>query len=173
MQTQSNFKTFLIACLAIFFVACNNSAKKKDATDKPADTAVAITTVPSKENLSDVAKQTAVQKCYTNDGLKYSTVITINYMPDNKVTGKAMSKEPDSDKKEVAKFTGSVTGDKLSVKFVGTPPMVGTASEWTGNPWTIVSKSGKESIGIVFNAKNYESNKWAETNYEFVLAECR
>ncbi len=173
MQTQSNFKTFLIACFAIFFVACNNSAKKKDATEKPADTAVALTTVPSEENLPVVAKQTAVQKCYTNDGLKYSTVITINFMPDNNVTGKVMSQELDSDKKEVAKFTGSVTGDKLSVKFVGTPPMVGTGSEWTGNPWTIVNKSGKESIGIVFNAKNYETNKWSETDYAFVLTDCK
>lgn len=173
MQTQKNIRTFFIASLAIFIIACNNSKKDKDATDKLADTAVATTTTPSVDKLPDTAKQTNVQKCYSNDGLKYSTVITINYMSDNNVTGKVVSKELDTDKKEVAKFTGSVAGDKLMVKFAGLPPVVGAASEWTSKSWTIGNKSGKESLHIVFNSKNYETNKWAETDYEFALADCK
>ncbi len=173
MEAQKKIKFFIIVSITIFTIACNNAKKGKDTANQSAETVESITTAPTLNKLPDTARQTIVQKCYSNDGLKYSTVITINFMPDNNVTGKVMSQELDSDKKEVAKFTGSVTGDKLSVKFAGTPPMVGTGSEWTGNPWTIVSKSGKESIGIVFNAKNYETNKWSETDYAFVLTDCK
>ena len=173
MQTPLKIRTILIASLAILLFACNNDKKGKDTANQSVETVESTATNPALITPADTSRQTVVQKCYSNDGLKYSIVITINYMPENKVTGKVMSKELDSDKKEVAKFTGSVTGDKLTVTFVGTTPMVGTASEWTGKPWTIVNKSGKESLGIIFNAKNYETNKWAETNYEFVLADCQ
>ena len=173
MQTQLKIRTILIASLAFLLVNCNNAKKEKDTAKQSVETTGTTTTTPTLNSLPDTAQQTVVQKCYTNDGLKYSTAITINYMPDNTITGKVTSKELDSDKKEVAKFTGSIAGDKLIIKFVGTPPLVGTASEWTSNPWTIVSKPGKESIGIVFNAKNYETNKWAETYYVFVLTDCK
>ena len=158
MQTQLKIRTILFASLAFLLFGCNNAKKEKDTAKQSVETTGTTTTTPTLNSLPDTAQQTVVQKCYTNDGLKYSTAITINYMPDNNITGKVTSKELDSDKKDVAKFTGSIAGDKLIIKFVGTPPLVGTASEWTSNPWTIVSKTGKESIGIVFNAKNYETN---------------
>lgn len=173
MHTPIKARAFLIASLTILLFACTSDKKGKDTVNQSAETIESTSTSPAFKTLPDTSQQTLVQKCYTNDGLKYSTVITINYMPDNTITGKVTSKELDSDKKEGAKFTGTLTGDKLTVKFVGTPPLVGTASEWTSNPWTIVSKPGKESIGIVFNAKNYETNKWAETDYVFVLTDCK
>lgn len=174
MQTPSNLKTFLTASLALCIIACNNSKKEKDSTDKPADTAVVATpaTPPPVDTPPDTAMQTAVQKCYSNDGLKYSTVITINYSAGADVTGSVVNKDLETDKKEAAKFTGTVAGDKLTVKFAGTPPVMGTASQWTDKPWTI-NKSGKEKIVIVFNAKNYDTNKWADTDYEFELSSCK
>ena len=173
MQAEKNNFIFFMTTLAFFIISCSDSKKDKEATDKEVIPEVATTTSSSVDKLADSAKQTVIQKCFGNDGLKYSTVITINYMADNHVTGKVMTIELDSDKKEVAKFTGSVNGDKLTVKFAGAPPVVGTASEWTSKPWTIGNKSGKEGLGIVFNAKNYKTNKWAETNYEFVLTDCK
>ncbi len=174
MQTPSNLKTFLTASLALFIIACNNSKKEKDSTDKPADTAVATTptTPPPADNPPDTAMQTAVQKCYSNEGLKYATVITINFSAGADVTGSVVSKELETDKKEAAKFTGTVAGDKLTVNFVGKPPVMGAASAWTDKPWTI-TKSGKEKLTIVFNAKNYDTNKWADTDYEFELSGCK
>ena len=174
MQTSSNLKIFITASLALCIIACNNSKKDKGATDKPADSAVVTTptTPPPADNPPDTAKQTDVQKCYSNDGLKYSTVITINYTSGADVTGKVVSKELDSDKKEVAKFIGTITDDKLNVTFAGPAPAMGAASEWTNKAWTIV-KSGKEKLRIVFNAKNYDTNKWADTDYEFELINCK
>lgn len=174
MQTQLNLNTFLTATLALCIIACNNSKKEKDSTDKPADTTAATTNTPPSVNTipADTAMQTAVQKCYSNDGLKYSTVITINYSAGADVTGSIVNKDLETDKKEAAKFTGTVAGDKLTVKFAGTPPVMGAASQWTDKPWTI-NKSGKEKIVIVFNAKNYDTNKWADTDYEFELSSCK
>jgi len=174
MQSPSNLKTLLTASFALCIIACSNSKKDKDPTDKPADTAATTTnTPPPVDNIpADTAMQTAVQKCYSNDGLKYSTVITINYSAGADVTGSIVNKDLETDKKEATKFTGTVAGDKLTVKFAGTPPIMGAASQWTDKPWTI-SKSGKEKIVIVFNAKNYYTNKWGDTNYEFELSDCK
>ncbi|MDZ4806772.1 MAG: hypothetical protein SGI96_00720 [Bacteroidota bacterium] len=171
MQT-SIIKTILTAGLAFIIIACNNSKKEKDKKENQTDTTVATTTPPPAEKPPDTAMQTAEQKCYRNDGLKYSTVITINYSAATDVTGSIVNKDLESDKKEAAKFTGTVTGDKLTVKFVGKPPVMGAASEWTVKPWTI-NKSGKEKLIIVFNAKNYDTNKWAHTDYEFELSGCK
>ncbi|MCY7311051.1 MAG: hypothetical protein LH619_09750 [Chitinophagaceae bacterium] len=172
MQSPSNLKTFLTASLALCIISCNNSKKEKDEKEKPADTTVATTTPPPADNPPDTAMQSAEQKCYRNDGLKYSTVITINYSAGADVTGSIVNQDLETDKKEAAKFTGTVTGDKLTVKFVGKPPVMGAASEWTDKPWTI-NKSGKEKLIIVFNAKNYDTNKWAHTDYEFELSGCK
>ncbi|MEO7984519.1 MAG: hypothetical protein ABI688_10595 [Bacteroidota bacterium] len=170
MQTSTNLKTLLTASLVLLIISCNNSNKDKDAKDKPADTA--ITTVPA-SSPPDIAVQTAAQKCYGNDGLKYATLITINYTVGAELNGKVSSEELGTGKKQVAKFTGTKEGEKLTIKFVGTPPSVGDASEWTQKTWTIDTKSGKEKLRLVFNAKNSETNKWAETDYEFALTDCK
>ncbi len=173
MQASSNLKTFLTASLALCIIACNNSKKEKAPKDQPADTAVATTPPPPVDNIpEDTAVQTAVQKCYSNDGLKYSTVITINFSAGADVTGSIANKDYETDKKETIKFTGILIGNKLTVKFGGNPPAMGAASAWTDKPWTI-NKSGKEKLVIVFNAKNYETNKWADTDYEFDLVDCK
>ncbi len=167
----SNLKTLLTASFALCIIACNNSKKEKDSTDKPVDTAVASTPPPA-DNPPDTAMQTAEQKCYSNDGLQSSTLITINYSAGSAVTGNIVNKDLATDKKEVAKFTGTLNGDKLTVTFAGKTPVMGAASEWTDKPWTI-KKSGKEKLVIVFKAKNYDTNKWADTDYEFELSGCK
>ena len=169
MQSPANLKTFLTACFALCIIACNNSKKEKDEKEKPVDTTVATITTT---NPPDTAMQTAEQKCYSNDGLQSSTLITINYSTGANVTGSVMNKDLETNKKEVAKFTGIISGDKLTVTFAGKAPVMGAASEWTDKPWTI-KKSGKEKLVIVFNAKNYDTNKWADTDYQFVLVDCK
>jgi|CXWL01.1.fsa_nt_gi hypothetical protein len=173
MQTKSNFKSLLNASLVLFIIACNSSSQKDtDSKDKLADTTVVNAPVPA-QDLPNVETQTIKQKCYTNEGLKYKVVITINYISATEVTGSVVSQELESDKKGVAKFTGIIDGDKLTVQFRETAPVVGAASEWTTKPWIIDNTSGKEKIRIVFNSKNYETNKWSDTGYELELAGCK
>ncbi len=171
MQTTT-VKNILTAGLVLFIIACNSTDKKVKTPDKTADTAVAdIPTTPA-ENPADVTTVPA-SKCFSNDGLKYSVVIKLFYSSTTQLTGTVVSKHLESGESEIAKFTGTIVGDQLTTQFRGNPPTVGDASEWTSKPWTIDNKPGKEKIRIVFNAKNYETNKWAETDYEFAATTCQ
>jgi hypothetical protein len=175
MQPQTTIKTLLTATLALFIISCNSAKKDKETKDKPADTAVSITPTPPVDTApaapkTEVANQ---QKCFSNEGLKYETVITINYTSATAVAGSVTSQEMGSYKKDMAKFTGTADGSKLNITFEGKKPVVGDASEWTSKPWTIDNKTGKEKLHIVFNAKNFETNKWADTDYEFDLVNCK
>ena len=174
MQTQSIFKTFITSSLALFIISCNSSDKKNKTSDKPKDTAVADVQPPPPpaENPPGVEIIPATKKCFSNDGMKYSVAITIN-MWEKEASGNVTSEELGSGQKTTATFTATVSGDALTVTFKGTPPVVGDASEWTTKPWTIKNKAGKEKLHIVFNAKNYETNKWADADYEFETVACK
>jgi hypothetical protein len=176
MQTKQIIKAVFTTTIAFVIISCNSAKKDKEATNNPgADTAAATTPPPPPPTIDTTAAPAVavVKKCFSNDGLKYNTVITVNYISTSEVDGSVTSQEMGSDKKEVVKFTGKVSGDKLTIKFDGKPPVIGDASEWTNNPWSIDNKVGKEKLHIIFNAKNYETNKWGDTSYEFALSDCK
>jgi hypothetical protein len=106
-------------------------------------------------------------KCFSNDGLKYRTVVKFSIAKDNKIRGTVVSDEYEDTPIEQASFTGTKIGNTLKVKFNGKPPIVGAASEWTNKAWTIKKVNGAEKLIIVFYAKNYETNKWSNTDCEF------
>lgn len=172
MQPASIFKTFIQVSLAFCIIACNSSDKKGKMQDKSKDTAVAGVPPPPAENPPGVEMNAATQKCFTNDGLKYKTVVTISF-GETDVVGTVTSEELGSGQKQTTAFEGTLSGDALTVKFKGTAPVVGEASEWTTKPWTIKNKAGKEKLHIVFNTKNYETNKWADADYEFETVTCK
>lgn len=181
---QTPIKTLITATLALFIISCNSAKKDKEATDKPAaDTAVATTAPPPTDDTAVAPAAAVAKKCFSNDGLKYTTTVTINF-EGSKVSGTVTSEDMGSGKKETDTFDGIAKGDKLTVKFKGKAPVVGDASEWTTKPWTITqgtsasatslaTASSPEKLVIVFNAKNYETNKWGETGYEFALSNCK
>lgn len=174
MQINPRFKTFITVGLAVCIIACNSSDKKDKGSDKSKDTATAEATPPPTpvDTTPQVEVKAISQKCFTNDGLKYSVVISIN-MGDKDATGTVTSEELGSGEKKTTPFEATVTGDALTVKFKGTAPVVGDASEWTSKPWKISNKAGKEKLHIVFNAKSYETNKWVDTDYEFDAVGCK
>ena len=184
MQTPS-FKTILAAGICLFIISCNNSKKDKKEVQE-----LKLTDIkqeeekiepppppPPKEAPPKVEMKEAQKNCYANDGLKYATVVTIySAEGENAVLGNVTSEDLESGKKETAEFTGTMDGDKITVKFKGNAPVVGAASEWTNNPWKIVKKEGKgntESLSIIFNAKNYDTNKWKDTEHLFALVDCK
>ena len=178
MQISLNTKTLFAAILALFVIACNSSSSneknpKKD--NMTIDTSVAPAPPPTTP-APNVKMEPAPGKCYSNIGLKYKTVITIN-IGSSEVSGNVTSEELGSGKKETTAFEGTFLNDKFTIKFKGTPPVIGAASEWTDKPWTLELLEGKgqwlEKLHIIFNAKNYETNKWSDTDYEFVLVECK
>jgi hypothetical protein len=113
-------------------------------------------------------------KCYTINGLKNKVIVTIRFVGNKYINGWVTSEELQSNMKGGAAFIGTFEGDKLMAKFVANdPPLVGAASEWTDKPWTLKKKGGKETLQIIFNAKNYDTNKWEDTDYQFVLVDCK
>lgn len=169
MHNYSTIKTLFVSGLTLFIIACSGSSEK-EGKQKPADTAV-VNTPPSTEP-TEVKNEQPVKKCFSNDGLQYNAVITMKLIGDQ-VMGMVTTEELESQKKETVDFEGSISKNQLTVKFKGTPPLMGKASEWTTRPWALATKEGKETLRIIFNAKNYDNNKWAETAYEFVLTDCK
>lgn len=143
-------------------VACNNnnSASKKE---KQGDDTGKTATTPAPEPV----KRQDIERCFSNDGLKYTTTITL-FTEGNTIRGNVKSTDLKSGKEEKTKFTGTIEGKNLSVSFRGTPPVVGAASEWTEKTWTLENTGGTEKLLINFKAKNYETNKWEEMVYEFL-----
>lgn len=169
----STIKTILAASLAFCIIACNNSAKK-DKKEKQADTVIAETppAPPPSTNPPGVEMKEPEKKCFTSDGLKYKTTINLT-MGETDCIGTVTSEELESGKKESADFTGVISGEGMIIKFKGEPPVVGAASEWTNNAWTIKKKGSKETLYIIFNAKNYETNKWEDMDYQFEQTACK
>ncbi len=170
MQIFSSTKSFLTAGLLLLLLACNSNASKEKTADKKQTDTVAPPPPPK------VEISTEVKKCYANDGLKYKTVITLLFYKKNEediVSGNVTSEELGSGKTERGVFEGTINADKFMIKFVGNPPTVGDASEWTDKPWTIKKAGGKETLHVIFNAKNYDTNKWEDSDYQFVLVDCK
>jgi len=171
MHTSSTIKTLLVFGLALFIIACNSSSeKKKKEKEKIVDTTVGNASSASEPPVIKIDQP--IKKCFSNDGLQYRTIVTMKLIGDQ-VLGMVTTEELESHKKETADFEGSVSNNQLTIKFKATPPPFGKASEWTTRPWSLDTKTGKETLRIIFNAKNYETNKWAETVYEFALADCK
>jgi hypothetical protein len=179
MQISSTFKTIFAAGIAMLIISCSDSKEKVKVQE--------ITLQDVKQEEKDIEPPpppppqveipSGAKKCYANDGLKYKTIITIVFGDKNTVTGNVTSEELESGKKENAAFEGTMEGIKFMVKFKGAPPVMGAASEWTDKPWTIEQLEGKgewmERLHITFNAKNYDTNKWADTDYQFAQVACK
>lgn len=165
---KKNNRSLLIIALAFIIASCgNNGTADKHNNTKTSPTA-SQDNMQTKTTTPDPRRE--IKKCFSNEGLKYNTTITI-FTEGNEVRGNISSVETGSGTEQKAKFTGTREGNTLTVTIRGNAPLVGDASEWTNKPWTIETKDGKEKLLIPFNAKNYDTNKWQEMIYEFL--QCR
>jgi hypothetical protein len=158
---------FLTRPVIIFCLFLNAACNSHDAGNKQDDKPVIDTESARQLPRPEPVKRQDVERCFSNDGLKYATTITI-FTEDSRIRGNVKSTDLESGKEEKTKFTGTVDGNKLTVDFRGAPPVVGAASEWTDKTWTLDNTGGTEKLHIIFKAKNYETNKWEEMVYEFL-----
>jgi hypothetical protein len=170
MQTSLNLRNFFITAILLLLFSCNSSSSKDKAAnnDNPPKDSSAAPPLTATTNPPGVI----MKVCFASDGLKYKTVVSMT-IEGNAVVGNVTSEELESNKKETTEFAGTIDGNKLTIKFKGTPPVIGASSEWTDKPWNIKKDGGKETLHIIFNAKNYETNKWEDTDYQFVLIDCK
>ncbi len=122
-------------------------------------------------------EMTSAKRCFNNQGLTYDVTILFEYKTDTSFTGKVISHNLETDLDETTLFSGRENDGQLTISFEGKPPMIGAASEWLSKPWRIVKSEGKSSfedmLHIPVKAKNYETNKWEESEYEFTPGACK
>ena len=179
MQLFSKFKFLFVVGLIFLMAACNSNSKYKielkDIKQEEKYVEPPPPPPPRPEPMKVEVKD-AIKKCFANDGLKYKTVITMG-IGKTDIIGIVTSEELETGKKESVGFTGTITGKGMIVKFRGTAPVIGDVSEWTDKPWTIENVEGKgqwkEMLHIVFNAKNYDNDKWEDIDYQFVRVDCK
>lgn len=150
----------------VVFTSCNsgnNSRKDNKGTLKESTPAAEVTSPIEPVT----ATQAQVPKCFQNDGLKYRTIIQLNYLSPTDVAGTVSVDEYSNKLTDKQRFSGTIKGNEITVKFMSKPPEAGSSSEWTNKPWTIITTDSVEVLKIIFNAKNFETNQWAETAYEF------
>ncbi len=167
---NSFFLTILFtASLIVSIAGCNNDKHKKVRIQE-----VKLEDVKQEESGPEPPPPPSpnIEKCFVSDGLKYKTTITIIF-EEKIIVGKVTSEELGAGIKETSKFAGTMKGDQLDVIFETEPPVIGDASRWTKLPWSIKKNGKKEILQVIFNAKNYETNKWGDTPYEFQLADCK
>lgn len=183
MQISSAFKTIFAAGIALLIISCSNNSKKKvqvqevtlqdikqeerEVEPPPPPPLPKDSTIPS------IKIKAGEKKCFVNEGLKYKTTVTLGFN-DSEAIGVVSSEEIESGKKRSTAFKGTRKSDEFTVEFIeGKPPVVGDASEWTNKTWTLKKQGSKETLHIIFKAKSYETNKWEDTDYEFVMADCK
>lgn len=104
---------------------------------------------------------------YCNNGLKYASKVVLINLTASTVQGKFSTVEYNTEDTIIVDFNGARKGNNLYIKFNGTSPVVGDATEWTNRPWII--KGNK--LLIPFRAKNYTTNKWGVSFGEFIKCE--
>lgn len=169
---QNPVKILLVASFSLFIFSCNSSKKDEQKKETIADTLTTDIPIHGDTEGTRLAPPNSIlpgKKCFSNEGLKYNMRIEINYDSPTEVIGTVTSTDAGTGTSTSAKFSGVIEGDKLTVTFQDKKPVIGDASEWTNKPWTITDKK----ISILFNAKNYDTNKWKETNYDFELSDCK
>ena len=155
---------------ATILTSCNSGAKdgKEEAVKTDSLTQVVNDVTPAIDPSINANAPIPQPKCFENDGLKYRITINLNYISAVEFSGMITTDEYGKKLVDKQRFIGSVKGNDITVKFMNRKlPVVGDATEWTTKPWTIKNTLGAETLSIIFNAKNYDTNQWAETSYEF------
>ena len=175
MSLTLKCKTILAASISLLMMACNNRSEKinvqevtlQDVKQEEADQE------PPPPPPPGVEMKAADRKCFVNEGLKYKTTVSMT-IGGKDVLGNVSSQNLENGETEVVEFEGNLTGEQLRIRFKGKAPVVGDATEWTRKSWKLeTAGAGKEKLHILFNAKNYDSNKWEATDYVFQPADCQ
>jgi hypothetical protein len=150
----------------VLFNSCNSGNDSPKDNTETNTTDSGITPPAEKETTTQIPGP----KCFQNDGLQNKITVLINYFSAVDVGGTVAINDYNGKPLDKQRFNGTVKGNEISVRFMNKFPEVGGSSEWKDKPWTIRTASDGEVLRIVFNAKNFETNQWAEMAYE--LKQC-
>lgn len=114
------------------------------------------------------ASAQGVSKCFRADWLQGERVV--NFRVDgSKVAGTFVvgSGGGDTPSDATYEFSGTLTGDTLTVTFAGDKLPDVSPSEMKSLVWSLVKSGGTESLRIKFRGRNYETNKYEDSFADF------
>lgn len=113
----------------------------------------------------------AQTKCFRNEGLKDNHIV--RFEADGADVAGSYFVEPDGEPEntQTFDFSGTRSGNRLSVKFAGDAPAGIAPSKTKVLIWTLAQTANGEILRIKFYGKNYETNKFADYTADFAPCE--
>ena len=110
-------------------------------------------------------------KCFRNDGLRDNHIV--RFAADGGDISGSYFVEPDgnAEQAQVFDFSGTRSGNTLTVNFAGEAPPGVAPSKTKSSIWTLAQSAEGELLRIKFYGKNYETNAYANYSAEFVSCE--
>ena len=113
----------------------------------------------------------AQTKCFRNDGLKDNHIVRFEADGGDVAGSYFVETDGDAEQTQTFDFSGTRSGNILTVKFAGDAPIGVAPSKTKSLIWTLDQSENGEILRIMFYGKNYETNKNANYSAEFVSCE--
>lgn len=110
-------------------------------------------------------------KCFRNDGLRDNHIVRFEADGSDVAGSYFVETNGDAEQTQTFDFSGTRSGNTLTVKFAGDSPSGVAPSKTKSLIWTLAQSAGGEILRIKFYGKNYETNKYADYTADFVSCE--
>ncbi len=113
----------------------------------------------------------AQTKCFRNDGLRDNHIVRFEADGGDIAGSYFVETDGDAEQTRTFDFSGTRSGNTLSVKFAGDAPIGVAPSKTKSLTWTLAQTANGEILRIKFYGKNYETDKYADYTADFVPCE--
>lgn len=120
--------------------------------------------------LSSVVLAQNEMKCFEKETLQGKQLVNFT-MNGKEISGTFEYENGESELEKVYKFSGTLTGDVLRIKFANDELPDVAPSELRDLNWQFLKPAESEILRIKFYGKNYETNKYADYFADFELCE--
>ena len=110
-------------------------------------------------------------KCFRNDGLRDNHIVRFEADGSDVAGSYLVESDGDAEQAQTFDFSGTRSGDSLTVTFVGDAPPGIAPSNDQSPVWTLAETESGQILRIKFYGKNYETNKYANYSADFISCE--
>ncbi len=106
-------------------------------------------------------------KCFRNDGLRDNHIVRFEADGGDVAGSYFVESDGDAEQTQTFDFSGTRSGNTLTVKFAGDAPPGVVPSKTKSLIWTLAHSADGEILRIKLYGKNYETNKYADYFADF------
>ena len=107
-------------------------------------------------------------KCFRNDGLRDNHIVRFEADGGDVAGSYFVETDGDAEKTQTFDFSGTRSGNTLTVKFAGAAPPGVAPSKTESSIWTLDQTADGEILRVKFYGKNYKTNRYANYSTDFV-----